>query len=100
MFSLDEIKYGIKRLSSGKAKDVEGYQEEFIKIGSFILATYIETIFNIYLKEGFPKKWNLSSIIHIYKFREKSNLSNYKTIIIINLFVKLFGSIIENKISN
>ena len=32
VFSLEDIDFGVKRLANGKAKDIEGYQEEILKI--------------------------------------------------------------------
>jgi hypothetical protein len=32
VFSLDAIEFVVKRISNGKAKDIEGYQEEIFKI--------------------------------------------------------------------
>jgi hypothetical protein len=33
VFSLNDIEFGVKWLSNGKAKDIEGYQAEIFKIG-------------------------------------------------------------------
>jgi hypothetical protein len=32
VFSLDDIEFGVKQLANGKAKDIEGYQDEIFKI--------------------------------------------------------------------
>ena len=37
IFSLDDIEFGVKRLTNGKAKDIEDYQYETFKIGGPIL---------------------------------------------------------------
>jgi hypothetical protein len=41
VFSLDDIEFGVKKLANGKAKDIEGYQDEFFKIGGSILIPHI-----------------------------------------------------------
>lgn len=44
-------------------------------------------------------QWIVSSIILIYKMKDKSNSSNYRITMVSPLLAKLYGSIIENKIS-
>ena len=41
VFSLDDIEFGVKKLANGKAKDIEGYQDEIFKIGGSILIPHI-----------------------------------------------------------
>ena len=37
VFSLDDIESGINKLANGKAKDIEGYEAEILKMGRSIL---------------------------------------------------------------
>ena len=46
VFSLEDIYFGVKRLTNGKAKDIEGYQEEILKIGGPFLIPHIHKLFN------------------------------------------------------
>jgi hypothetical protein len=55
VFSLDDIELGVKWLANGKAKDIEGYQDEIFKIGGPILIPHIHKLFNLAVKQGFPK---------------------------------------------
>jgi hypothetical protein len=55
VFSLDDIEFGVKWLANGKAKDIEGYQAEIFKIGGPILIPHIHKLFNLAVKQGFPK---------------------------------------------
>jgi hypothetical protein len=55
IFSLDDIEFGVKWLANGKAKDIEGYQDENFKIGGPILIPHIHNLFNLDVKQGFPK---------------------------------------------
>jgi hypothetical protein len=55
VFSLDDIEFGVKRLANCKAKDIKGYQAEFFKIRGPILIPHIHKIFNLAVKQGFPK---------------------------------------------
>ena len=97
VFSLKDIDFGVKRLANGKAKDIEGYQEEILKIGGPVLIPHIHKIFNQAVKQGFPKPWTQSLIIPIFKSGDTNNPSNYRTIMIIPLLAKLYGIILEKK---
>ena len=82
VFSLKEIDFGVKRLANGKAKDIEGYQAEILKIGGPVLIPHIHKLFNQAVKQGFPKPWTQSLIIPIFKSGDINNPSNYRTIMI------------------
>ena len=99
VFSIKEIKFGVKRLSKGKAKDIEGYQGEILKIGGPILIPHIHKLFNLAIQQGFPKPWTQSFIVIIFKSGDKSNPSNYRTIMISPILAKIYGSILEKNIS-
>jgi hypothetical protein len=47
VFSIEDIKFGVKRLSKGKSKAIEGYQDEILKIGGPILIPHIHKLFNL-----------------------------------------------------
>ena len=99
VFSLDDIEFGVKRLANGKAKDIEGYQAEFFKIGGPILIPHIHKLFNLAFKKGFPKPWTQSLIVHIFKNGDKNIPSNYRMIMISPILAKFYGIILEKKIS-
>ena len=100
VFSLEDIDFGVKRLENGKAKDIEGYQVEILKIRGPILIPHIHKIFNQEVKQGFHKPWTQSLIIPIFKSGDTNNPSNHQTIMIIPLLAKLYGIILEKKINN
>jgi hypothetical protein len=50
VFSLYDIDFGVKRLTNGKAKDIEGYQVEIFKIGRPILIPHMHKLFNLAVK--------------------------------------------------
>ena len=93
---LEDIDFRVKHLANGKAKDIEGYQVEILKIGGPIL--HIHKLFNLAVKQWFPTPWTQILIIHIFKSGDKNDLSNYRTIMIIPLLAKLYGIILEKKI--
>ena len=90
VFSLKDIDFWVKRLANGKAKDIEGYQAEILKIGGLVLIPHIHKLFNQPVKQGFPKPWTQNLIIPIFKSRDTNNPSNYLTIMISPLLSKLF----------
>jgi hypothetical protein len=56
-FYLDDIEFGVKQTANGKAEDIEGYQDEIFKIEGPILIPHIHKLFNLAVKQGFPKPW-------------------------------------------
>jgi hypothetical protein len=54
-FSLDDIEVRVKRLSNGKSKNIQGYQDEIFKFIGPILSHHIHKFFNLVVKQGFPK---------------------------------------------
>jgi len=46
VFSLEDIDFGVNHLSNGKAKDIEYYQVEILKIGGLVLIPDIHKLFN------------------------------------------------------
>ena len=64
---LDDIEFIVKWLANGKAKDIEGYQAEIFKIEVSILIPHIHKLFNLVVKQGFPKPWMKILIVPILK---------------------------------
>jgi len=46
VLSLEDIDFGVRRLANGKAKDIEWYQVETLKIGGTVLIPHIHKLFN------------------------------------------------------
>ena len=99
LFMVQEVEMGIKRLGAGKAKDLDELQAEYLKWGLKFLSPHITKIFNNILQQGFPTDWTTSMAIPLFKSGDVNNPSNYRTIMINPLFAKLFGSMLEKKIS-
>jgi hypothetical protein len=97
VFSLDEIESGVKLLANGKAEDIEGYQAEIFKIRGYVLIPHIHNLFNLAVKRVFPKPWTQSLIVP--KNGDRNIPSNYRTIMISLILAKLYGIILEKKIS-
>jgi hypothetical protein len=88
VFSLDYIEFGVKRLANGKDKGTEGYQDEIFKVIGPILMPHIHELFNLAVKQGFPKPWMQSLILPIFKNGDRKNPSNYRTIMISPILAK------------
>jgi hypothetical protein len=99
LFTVQEVEMGIKRLGARKAKDLDELQVEYLKWGLKILSPHITKIFNNIIQQGFPTDWKTSMAIPLFKSGDVNNPSNYRTIMINPLFAKLFGSMLEKKIS-
>jgi len=47
IFNLEDIEFVVKWFPNGKAKDIEGYQVNFSKMGRSIFIPRIHTLFNL-----------------------------------------------------
>jgi hypothetical protein len=74
-------------------------QDEIFKIGGPILIPHIQKIFNLAVKQGFPKPSTQNLIVPSFKNGYRNIPSNYRTIIISPILAKLYGIILEKKIS-
>jgi hypothetical protein len=99
LFTVQEVEMGIKRLGTRKAKDLDELKAKYLKWGLKILPPHITKNFNNIIQQGFPTDWTNSMEIPLFKSGDVNNPSNYRTIMIKPLFAKLFGSMLEKKIS-
>ena len=60
---------------------------------------HIQKLFNLMVKQGFPKPWTQSLIVHIVRSSDKSNPSKYRAIMIIPIKARLYGIILKKNIS-
>ena len=74
VFSLHDIEFRVKWLANGKAKDIKGYQAEILKIEGPILIPHIHKLFNLEVKQGFPKPWTQSLIVPIFKNGDRKTM--------------------------
>jgi hypothetical protein len=52
-FSMEGIESRVKRLANGKSKDIEGYQDQILKLRGPILIPHIPKLLNLAIKQGF-----------------------------------------------
>lgn len=86
-------------MTSCKARDIDGLQEEFSKWGVDLLAPYIKKIFNGVNQNNFSMEWTTRIVIHLHKSGDVNKPSNYHAIMVNPLFGKLFRSMPERKIN-
>ena len=67
LFMLQEVKIGIRKLKTGKTKDLVELQVEYLKWGRNTLAPHIMEIFNNIIQQGFPRDWTTSIAIPFLK---------------------------------
>jgi hypothetical protein len=96
---VQEVEMGINKLGVRKEKTLDELQAEYLKWGLKILSPHLIKIFNNIIQSGFAIDWTISMEIPLFKSGDINNPSYYRTIMINLLFAKLFGSMLENKIS-
>ena len=89
------MEIGIKKLKTGKEKDLAELQVESLKWRMNTLAPYIMEILNNNIQQGFPRDWTTSLAIPLFKSGDINNPSNYRTIIINPLFAKPFDNMVK-----
>ena len=111
-FGREEVWAAIRKLSMGKAAGVDGILNSIIKaaadaVGNSELAEHnpmvdsISLLFNFIFKhEVWPKRWGQGIIFPIYKDGSRLDPGNYRPIALLSTLSKLFGSIIENRLSD
>ena len=73
----------MNKLKNGKAGGPDGIINEVIKYNCNITLKSVAKLFNLILKSGhYPKQWNKSYMILLYKSGSKSDPSNYRGILV------------------
>ena len=60
---------------------------------------WISDMFNHALQHGMLYDWTTNSIKPLHKVGDANNVNNYQTIMVSSIMAKLFGCIMESKIS-
>jgi hypothetical protein len=47
---MENINFGVKQLTNGEGKDIEGYEDEILKNGGPIMISHIHNLFNLAVK--------------------------------------------------
>ena len=98
-FTIADICGGLKKLGTRKAKDLQGLKPKILKWTKEETHCWIRDMFNLALQHGMPRDWTTNWIKPLHKGGDANNVNNYRTIMVGSLMAKLFGCIIEMKIS-
>ena len=98
-FTIEDICIGLKKLFSRKASDLQCIKVEMLKLTGKEAHAWIKHMFNHALQHGMPYDRNTNWIKPLHKGGYVNNVNNYRAIMVGSLMAKLFGYIMESKIS-
>ena len=100
LFSREDIDLGLKKLTNRKVVDLQETKAEMLKWAGDEATTWIQDLFNKAIETGMPEEWTQNWIKPIHKAGDRSVANNYRTIMVGSTMAKLFGTVMENKISS
>ena len=95
-FTIEDICIRLKKLASRKANDLQCIKAEMLKWTGKEAHVWLSDMFSDSLQHGMPYDWTTNWIKSLHK---GGDVNNYRTIMVGSLMAKLFGCIIESKIS-
>lgn len=99
--SLEELDLALFRLGRKKASGWDSIPGEFYKYLDSGNRQYLLSFFNMIFESGrFPNGWNRSKMFLIHKKGDVSLPANYRSIAILSTIVKIFTSILRNRLSS
>ena len=111
-FSREDVWAAIRKLEMGKAPGVDGILSSIIKsaadaVNNSLLLEYnplvdsLSLLFNfIFTHEVWPTRWGQGIIFPIFKEGSRLYPGNYRPIALLSVLSKIFGSIIEKRLSD
>lgn len=96
-----DIDKAIKAIKTGKAGGTDGVLGEFVKYGDEKMKLAMKSMFSSIVEEGeIPQDWkkNRVTLIHKGGGKAKDEIGNYRPISIMNIFAKVFGMVIDEKL--
>ena len=97
--STDEIIEAIRSIRNGKTASTNLISNEMLKNAVPILIKPLQKLFNLIFKNGtFPKIWNESFLVLLYKKGDKFDPGNYRGISINSNLGKLFNNVIYKRL--
>ncbi|KAL3677230.1 hypothetical protein R1sor_027178 [Riccia sorocarpa] len=99
IFSEEEVITEISRMKLGRAADLFGLNLEMLRWGGRNLHTVVTNLLNSACQHGFPDDWSSRKVIPLHKSGPKTDPKNYRTIMIAHVLAKLFGRLLESRLS-
>ena len=101
-FTLNEIKFIVKKLKSGKACGIDHVRNEFLKNCSDQLLCIVVKLFNVILNTGIiPDVWCIGMILPLYKDKGDINdPDNYRGITLLSCIGKLFTAVLNERLTS
>ena len=90
---------GLEKLAICKAGDLQGMKPKMIKWTREASHSWMCDMFNLALQHGIPHDWSTNWVKPLHKGGDVKKVNNYRTIMIGSLMAKLFGCIMETKLS-
>ena len=111
-FTAEEVFAAIRKLKSGKAPGVDGVTTTILKMAADAVGTStlkadnpvvdsLVLLFNyVFEHEVWPERWATGIIFPLYKQGSRLLPGNYRPVTLLSVVGKLFGSVVENRLSN
>ena len=108
----EEVFQAIRKLKMGKAPGVDGVLTSIVKTAADAVGkskleegnTVVEALcllFNyVFYKEEWPERWGSGIIFPLYKQDSRLEPGNYRPITLLSVIGKLFGSIVDKRLSD
>jgi hypothetical protein len=107
-----EVFSAIRKLKSGKAPGVDGVTTTILKMAADAVGTSklkgfnpvvdsLVLLFNyVFANEVWPERWATGIIFPLYKEGSRLEPGNYRPIALLSVIGKLFGSVVESRLSS
>lgn len=98
--SLEELQSTLEKFHKNKAPGPDTIPYEILQNLNKTNLIIILHLFNLILTdETIPKNWKQSTTVLIFKNDDKTNISNYRPITLLNTLYKVYATILNNRIS-
>ncbi|KAL3681105.1 hypothetical protein R1sor_024061 [Riccia sorocarpa] len=99
IFSEDEVTQELRRLGANKAVDLVGLSAEILRWGGPVLRKELALMLSKASCEGLPAAWTHHKVVPLYKQGPRNDPASYRTIMVASIFAKLYGRILEGRLS-
>ena len=98
--SISEVQGAIKALQNNKAAGPDGLSGEFFKHSAPCVVLFLTEYFNTLISSGtFPSEWSESVITPTYKMGDINSPDNYRDVSLLNVSGKLYGYILNKRLT-